>query len=61
MSPWSRRMVVLGLLGALLVVGMAIFANALAPHAPDEQNFDLIESRPVWSPCSAPTASAATC
>jgi peptide/nickel transport system permease protein len=37
---------VLGLLGALLVVGMAIFANALAPHAPDEQNFDLIESRP---------------
>jgi peptide/nickel transport system permease protein len=25
---------------------MAIFANALAPRAPDEQNFDLIESRP---------------
>jgi len=41
-----NTLVVLGLLGALLVVGMAIFANALAPHAPDEQNFDLIESRP---------------
>jgi len=41
-----NTLVVLGLLGALLVVGMAIFANALAPRAPDEQNFDLIESRP---------------
>src|SRR5438067_6251087 len=41
-----NTLVVLGLLGALLVVGMAIFANTLAPHAPDEQNFDLIESRP---------------
>jgi len=38
--------VVLGLLGALLVIGMALFAGALAPHPPDEQNFDLIEMRP---------------
>jgi len=41
-----NTLVGLGLLGALLVVGLALFANALAPHAPDEQNFDLIESRP---------------
>ena len=43
----TRNMLVLfGLVGALLVVAMAIFAGTLAPHAPDEQNFDLIESRP---------------
>jgi peptide/nickel transport system permease protein len=41
-----NALVVLGLLGALLVVVMAVFAGTLAPHAPDEQNFDLIESRP---------------
>src|SRR5262249_62172848 len=51
---WGRSMrratrnvlVVLGLLGAIVVVGMATFADRLAPHPPDEQNFDLIESRP---------------
>jgi peptide/nickel transport system permease protein len=37
---------VTGALCALLVVGMALFANALAPYAPDEQNFDLVEARP---------------
>ena len=53
-ARWGRSLrratrnglVVLGLLGALLVVGMALFADRLAPHPPDEQNFDLIESRP---------------
>src|SRR5262245_66615854 len=25
---------------------MALFAGTLAPHPPDEQNFDLIEARP---------------
>jgi len=38
--------VVVGALFALIVVGMAIFAGTLAPHPPDEQNFDLIEARP---------------
>jgi peptide/nickel transport system permease protein len=41
-----NALVVVGLLGAILVVGMAVFADQLAPHPPDEQNFDLIESRP---------------
>jgi len=53
-APWGRAMrratrnglVVLGLLGAVLVVAMALFADRLAPYPPDEQNFDLIESRP---------------
>jgi len=53
-ARWGRSLrratrnglVVLGLLGALLVVAMALFADRLAPHPPDEQNFDLIESRP---------------
>ena len=53
-ARWGRSLrratrnvlVVLGLLGAILVVGMALFADRLAPHPPDEQNFDLIESRP---------------
>lgn len=31
---------------ALLVIAMALFAPALAPQPPDEQNFDLIESPP---------------
>jgi len=56
-----NTLVVLGLLGAVLVVGMALFADRLAPYPPDEQNFDLIESRPARRPCSAPIASAATC
>ena len=47
---WRRAarstVVILGLVAALLVVMSALFADALAPHAPDEQNFDLIEARP---------------
>ena len=31
---------------ALVIVGMALFAGGLAPHPPDEQNFDLIEAKP---------------
>ncbi len=53
-ARWSRSLrratrntlVLGGVLGALLVVAMALFANVLAPHPPDEQNFDLIEARP---------------
>src|SRR5436190_545726 len=51
---WERQLrrgtrstvVVLGGLVALLIVGAALFAGSLAPSAPDEQNFDLIESAP---------------
>ena len=39
-------LVVVGAVAAAAIVGMAIFANILAPHAPDEQNFDLLEARP---------------
>ena len=39
-------MAVLGAVGALGIVLMAVFAPVLAPHPPDEQNFDLIEARP---------------
>ena len=38
--------VVVGAVGALVIVGMALFAGVLAPQAPDEQNFDLIEASP---------------
>src|ERR1700675_1803341 len=38
--------VVVGAVFALVIVGMALFAGILAPHPPDEQNFDLIEARP---------------
>ncbi len=38
--------VLLGAGFALLVVLMALFANVLAPTAPDEQNFDLMETPP---------------
>ncbi len=38
--------VVVGAVAALVIVGMALFAGVLAPQAPDEQNFDLIEARP---------------
>jgi peptide/nickel transport system permease protein len=38
--------VVVGAVFALLIVVMALFAGALAPQAPDEQNFDLIEAKP---------------
>ena len=39
-------MVVAGALCALLIVAMAVLAPRLAPVAPDEQNFDLIETPP---------------
>jgi peptide/nickel transport system permease protein len=53
-AGWSRPLrrltrsavVVAGAVGAILIVGMALFANAIAPYPPDEQNFDLIESAP---------------
>jgi peptide/nickel transport system permease protein len=38
--------VIIGALFALLILGMAGFANVVAPHPPDEQNFDLIEVPP---------------
>src|SRR5215510_997085 len=38
--------VLLGAACALVVVLMAAFAGVLAPTAPDEQNFDLIETPP---------------
>ena len=38
--------VVVGAVGALAIVVMALGADVLAPHPPDEQNFDLIEARP---------------
>jgi peptide/nickel transport system permease protein len=51
---WSRQVrrgfqsavVVVGALFASLVVAMAVFAGALAPHPPDEQDFDLVETAP---------------
>ena len=53
-AGWSRPLrrlsrsavVVIGAVGAALIVGMALFANVIAPAPPDEQNFDLIEARP---------------
>ncbi len=53
-SGWSRPLrrlsrsavVVGGAIGAALIVGMALFANVVAPSPPDEQNFDLIEAPP---------------
>jgi len=38
--------VIIGVVFAVLVVGMALFADVVAPHPPDEQNFDLIETPP---------------
>jgi peptide/nickel transport system permease protein len=35
-----------GAVCALAIVVMAVFAGVLAPHPPDEQNFDLIEAKP---------------
>ena len=35
-----------GAVFALVIVAMALFAPRLAPQAPDEQNFDLVESAP---------------
>jgi peptide/nickel transport system permease protein len=43
----TRRAVVpAGAVVAALIVGMALFANAIAPYPPDEQNFDLVETAP---------------
>jgi peptide/nickel transport system permease protein len=52
---WGRQLrhvlrstvVVIGALAALLIVVMALFADALAPRPPDEQDFDLVESAPA--------------
>src|SRR5206468_4154790 len=38
--------VVVGAGFATVIVTMALFAGTLAPHPPDEQNFDLIEAKP---------------
>ena len=38
--------VIVGGIFALAIVVMALFAGLLAPHPPDEQNFDLIEAKP---------------
>jgi peptide/nickel transport system permease protein len=51
---WSRRLrrvthsavVVAGAVCVALIVAVAVFAPSIAPQEPDEQNFDLIESRP---------------
>jgi peptide/nickel transport system permease protein len=51
---WSRQLrrvthsvvVLAGAVGVVLIVLVAVFAGALAPQPPDEQNFDLIEARP---------------
>jgi peptide/nickel transport system permease protein len=51
---WGRQarrvfrstVVVVGGVFAALIVGMALFADVLAPQAPDEQDFELIESPP---------------
>ena len=53
-AGWSRPLrrlrrsavVVAGAVGAALIVLVALFANAIAPYPPDEQNFDLVEARP---------------
>jgi len=41
-----NALVALGAATALVIVAAAVFAPAVAPHPPDEQNFDLIESAP---------------
>ena len=53
---WGRRVrrvarsgvVVAGAIVALCVVGVAIFAHVIAPHPPDEPNFELIEAPPSY-------------
>jgi peptide/nickel transport system permease protein len=53
-TPWSRQLrrtlhsavVVTGAVLAVLIIVMALFASALAPQPPDEQNFELIEAPP---------------
>lgn len=39
-------MVVAGALCVAFIVAVAVFAGSLAPQDPDEQNFDLVETRP---------------
>jgi len=41
-----NALVALGAITALVIIASAVFAPAIAPHPPDEQNFDLIESAP---------------
>ena len=41
-----NTVVMIGAVFALAIIGIALFANALAPYPPDEQNFDLIETPP---------------
>src|SRR5882724_7158324 len=41
-----NTLVALGAVTALVIIASAVFAPALAPHPPDEQNFDLVESAP---------------
>ena len=41
-----NTLVALGAVTALVIIASAVFAPAIAPHPPDEQNFDLIESAP---------------
>ena len=43
---FRSAIVVAGAVGALGIVLMAVFAGVIAPHPPDEQNFDLVEARP---------------
>ena len=53
-TPWSRQLrrtlhsavVVTGAVLAVLIIVMALFAGALAPQPPDEQNLELIEAPP---------------
>ncbi|PYM12744.1 MAG: hypothetical protein DMD81_23205 [Candidatus Rokuibacteriota bacterium] len=42
----KNAVAVIGGVSALVIVIVAVFAGRLAPHPPDEQNFDLIEARP---------------
>src|SRR5437016_594511 len=41
-----NALVALGAVTALVIIASAVFAPAIAPQPPDEQNFDLIESAP---------------
>ena len=41
-----NALVAFGAATALVIIAAAVFAPAIAPHPPDEQNFDLIEAAP---------------
>lgn len=51
---WSRpvrrvarsTLVLVGAVSALVIIAAALFAGAITPYPPDEQNFDLIEAAP---------------